>query len=48
MKNILIIGGEGYIGNILCENLISSDYNVTSYDNLIYNNNHCVLNKINL
>lgn len=48
MKNILIIGGEGYIGNILCENLISSNYNVTSYDNLIYNNNLCVLNKINL
>ncbi len=47
MKNILIIGGEGYIGNILCENLISSDYNVTSYDNLIYKNNLCVLNKIN-
>lgn len=48
MKNILIIGGEGYIGNILCENLVSNGYNVTSYDNLIYNNNHCVLNKINL
>ena len=48
MKNILIIGGEGYIGNILCENLISSNYNVTSYDNLIYKNNLCVLNKINL
>tara|TARA_B100001121_G_C18673217_1_gene614954 strand:+ start:816 stop:1823 length:1008 start_codon:yes stop_codon:yes gene_type:complete len=48
MKNILIIGGEGYIGNVLCENLVSNGYNVTSYDNLIYNNNHCVLNKINL
>ncbi len=48
MKNILIIGGEGYIGNILCEQLSTQGHNVISYDNLIYRNNLCVLNKINL
>ena len=46
MKKILLIGGEGYIGNIVSEKLISLGFLVTSYDNLIYENNLCVLNKI--
>ena len=46
MKHILLIGGEGYIGNIVTEKLLSSDCKVTSFDNLLYKNNLCVLNKI--
>ena len=46
MKKILIIGGEGYIGNVVTENLLDAGYNVISYDNLLFKNNHCVLHKI--
>ncbi len=46
MKKILLIGGEGYIGNIVSEKLLSVGYSVTSFDNLIYGNNTCVLNHI--
>tara|TARA_Y100001934_G_C12373793_1_gene787955 strand:+ start:455 stop:1453 length:999 start_codon:yes stop_codon:yes gene_type:complete len=46
MKNILLIGGEGYIGNVVSEQLLHAGYNVTSFDNLLYKNNLCVLNKI--
>ena len=46
MKNILLIGGEGYIGNVVTQNLLDTGYHVTSYDNLLYNNNHCVLHKM--
>jgi len=34
MKNVLLIGGEGYIGNIVAQNLMSNGSIVTSYDNL--------------
>ena len=44
-KSILLIGGEGYIGNIVAQHLLDKGYTVTSYDNLIYNNRLCVLNK---
>jgi len=44
MDNILLIGGEGYIGNVVSEKLLSADYAVTSFDNFIYCNNLCVLN----
>ena len=46
MKSILIIGGEGYIGNVVAYNLLEVGYSVTSFDNLLYNNHLCVLNKI--
>ena len=35
MKNIMLIGGEGYIGTVVGEYLLKN-YNVISYDNLIY------------
>ena len=35
-KHILLIGGEGYIGRVVAEYLISSGYQVTSYDCLLY------------
>ena len=46
MKKILLIGGEGYIGNIVAQNLLINGYSVISYDSLIYNNQLCVLNKM--
>jgi len=46
MKKILIIGGEGYIGNVVPQNLLNEGYAVISYDNLLFRNNHCVLHKI--
>jgi nucleoside-diphosphate-sugar epimerase len=45
MKNILIIGGEGYIGNVVANNLLGNRFSVTSLDNLLYNNHLCVINK---
>ncbi len=36
MKNILIIGGEGYIGNSLIDYFLKKKYKITSFDNLIY------------
>jgi len=44
MKNILLIGGEGYIGSMVSEKLLSADYSVTSFDNFIFCNNLSVLN----
>ena len=44
--NTLIIGGEGYIGNIVVLNLLKNGHSVTTFDNLLYNNHLCVLNKI--
>lgn len=41
-----MIGGEGYIGNVVSEHLLSSGYSVISYDLLLYKNNNCVLNHI--
>jgi len=46
MKKLLLIGGEGYIGNVVAQYLLDIGYNVTSLDNLLFNNNHCVLHKI--
>ena len=45
MPKVLIIGGEGYIGNVVAHNLLQNGYLVTSFDNLLYKNHHCVLNK---
>jgi len=47
MKDILLIGGEGYIGNVITNNLLAKGYKVISFDKLLYNNHVCVLNKIN-
>ena len=32
MKSVLLIGGEGYIGKVLQEYLLSKNYHVISYD----------------
>ncbi len=38
-KRILITGGAGYLGSILCEHLLSAGYKVTVVDNLMYGQN---------
>ena len=32
MKNILLIGGEGYVGNVVAQYLLLND-SITSFDN---------------
>ena len=36
MKHVLVTGGAGYIGSILCERLVYAGYKVTVLDNLMY------------
>jgi nucleoside-diphosphate-sugar epimerase len=36
MKNILIVGGAGYVGGITTNLLLKKGYHVTVYDNLLY------------
>jgi nucleoside-diphosphate-sugar epimerase len=36
MPKILVTGGTGYIGSILCEHLLDAGYQVTAVDNLMY------------
>jgi nucleoside-diphosphate-sugar epimerase len=38
MKNILITGGAGYVGNVLTPQLLKAGYNVTIYDTFWYGN----------
>ena len=38
MKKILLIGGAGYVGSVLTEDLLDKNFNVTVLDKLLYNN----------
>jgi len=33
---VLVTGGLGYLGSILCEHLLAAGFHVTALDNLIY------------
>ncbi|MDA0699488.1 MAG: NAD(P)-dependent oxidoreductase [Chloroflexi bacterium] len=35
-ERVLVTGGAGYLGSILCEHLLAADYQVTVLDNLLY------------
>lgn len=39
MEKILVIGGAGYVGTVLCEKLSKLNYDVTVYDLFIYRDN---------
>ena len=39
MEKILVIGGAGYVGTMLCEKLSKLNYDVTVYDLFIYGDN---------
>jgi len=43
-KNILVIGGAGYIGSVLTRKLLHKGYRVRVLDNLIYNNGSTLYN----
>jgi len=48
MKNILVTGAAGYIGSMLCTELVSKGYSVTAVDKLKYDKNslcHLFFNK---
>jgi len=36
---ILVTGGAGYLGSVLCEHLVEAGYSVTVVDSLMYNQN---------
>lgn len=46
-KNILIIGGEGYVGSVVISELLNENYNIFSIDNLIYNQNNKIRSYFN-
>ena len=43
MKNILLIGGAGYIGTVLTSHFLTRGYKITVLDNFTYNNQFAVL-----
>ena len=36
MKKILVVGGAGYVGGVIVDLLLKKKYDVTVYDNLLY------------
>ena len=40
---ILITGGAGYLGSVITEKLLKSDYEVTILDNLMYNQTSSII-----
>ena len=38
MEKVLVVGGSGYIGGLTCDYLVRDGFDVTVYDNLLYEN----------
>ena len=38
MRNVILIGGAGYVGTVIAEELLRKRFNVTILDNFIYKN----------
>ena len=38
MRNVILIGGAGYVGTVIAEELLRKSFNVTILDNFIYKN----------
>ena len=45
MKRILLIGGGGYVGSVLSEDLINNGYFVTVYDLFIFGKDKLINHK---
>jgi nucleoside-diphosphate-sugar epimerase len=43
VKNILLIGGAGYVGTVLTSHFLKKGYKVTVLDNFIYNNQFAIM-----
>jgi nucleoside-diphosphate-sugar epimerase len=43
MRNILIVGGAGYVGSVLTEHLLRAGHEVRCLDLLLYGNQGCIL-----
>ena len=48
MKKVLLIGGSGYVGNVIAEYLLNQNYKVFIFDNFIYNHDFSNKHLINL
>lgn len=42
-RNVLLIGGAGYIGLVMTDYLLAAGHRVTCLDRMLYRNNECVL-----
>lgn len=42
MKNILLVGGAGYVGTVMTSDFLKKGYNVTVLDNFVYDNQFAV------
>lgn len=42
-RDVLLIGGAGYIGLVMTDRLLAAGYRVTCLDRMLYRNNQCVL-----
>ena len=43
MKNILLVGGAGYVGTVVTSHLLKKGYKVTVLDNFVYDNQFSIL-----
>ncbi|HKW01013.1 MAG TPA: NAD(P)-dependent oxidoreductase [Vicinamibacterales bacterium] len=41
-KRVLVIGGAGYVGSVICWHLLDHGYAVTSFDRVVYRHEHAV------